>query len=197
MVQVRVADVVSKETQLSSGQVMTTYAVILADDTAHRALVIWIAGYEGVLLTLQLNNLMPIRPMTQQFIFRLLQVTGAKVEGALIHAEKAGIFYAVVPVRVGFRRHEIDARPSDALLLALQYKAPIHVNDALMKSHSVPLPAQRPKTGKGMQAILNHYKILDQPQLADYETITGHSSDEFPKVGLEQAVWAVSQAFDP
>ena len=101
--------------------------VLLKEQGGERVLPMWIGLSEGLALMLQLRGTTTPRPMTYDLMARLLEVAEARVEQVTVTSLRDNIFYATLRVRVGDRVHDVDARPSDALNLALRVNAPIFV----------------------------------------------------------------------
>ena len=80
-----------------------------------------------------LTKISPPRPMTAHLMVSLFEVTGLQLKEVRIEGCKDDIFYAVITIADGKGEHDLDARPSDALALAVLMKRPIFVADPLMK----------------------------------------------------------------
>ena len=105
--------------------------IVLKDDDDAR-LVIWIGRSEALTIAAGLTEISPPRPTTAHLMAALFEVTGIKLKEVRIEACKDDIFYAVITVADGNGEHDLDARPSDALALAVLMKRPIFVADTLM-----------------------------------------------------------------
>lgn len=101
--------------------------VFLKEEEGERILPIWMSPTEGNAVALHLAEVAPPRPMSFDFMVRLLAVSGMQVEKVAVTRLHGQIFYASLWVHVGDRMHTIDARPSDAINLALRVRAPIFV----------------------------------------------------------------------
>ena len=88
------------------------------------------------------QNLSP-RPMTAHLMVSLFEVTGLQLKEVRIEGCKDDIFYAAITVANGKGEHDLDARPSDALALAVLLNCPIFVADTLMKQFEQALPFER------------------------------------------------------
>jgi len=108
------------------------YVVVLKDEN-NEQLVIWIGRAEAWAIAGGLNEVEPPRPMSAQLMLDLLQATKSELIEVRIEALKEEIFYAVLKIRRGKETQEIDARPSDALALAVLAKCPIYVNEKVME----------------------------------------------------------------
>ncbi len=110
------------------------YIVVLkAEDD--QQLHIWIGQSEAYTLAGGLNDIEPIRPLSAQLMLNLLQATKSELIEVRIEALKEEIFYATIKIRSGNETQEIDARPSDALALAVLAKCPIYAaEDVIAKA---------------------------------------------------------------
>jgi RNA polymerase sigma factor (sigma-70 family) len=124
---VTVADVRSRDADAIAGP----HVVILEDD-AERQLPIWIGPPEAIALAVALAAEEMPRPMTYQFTASLLGAAAARVVEARVTRLVEGTFYGLIVIDGLQGRSEIDARPSDALNLALVTGAPIRVDAALL-----------------------------------------------------------------
>ncbi len=125
MVTVTIADVI--ETSMPK-----TWVIALLDASSRRFLPIWVGESEAAAIVRTLRNVSTPRPMTAKFTANLLKASGTSVERVNIAALKTETFYATVTLRTGKATHAVDARPSDALALAVLMNAPITVDDAIL-----------------------------------------------------------------
>jgi hypothetical protein len=101
--------------------------VLLKELAGERVLPMWIGLAEGLALRLHLSAITTPRPMTYDLTARLLEVAEARVERVTVTSLRDNTFYATIRVRIGDRVQDVDARPSDALNVALRVNAPIFV----------------------------------------------------------------------
>jgi uncharacterized protein len=73
------------------------------------------------------------RPMTSDLLAKVLEAAGASVERVAVNSLREETFYATIVLTTGSGTKEVDARPSDALNLALRVDAPIYVADDVME----------------------------------------------------------------
>ena len=106
--------------------------VILRDQDGGRVLPIWVGPAEASAIALQIENVAPPRPMTHDLLHEVTTALGATVTRVIIHALKAGTFYAFLELKQGSDVTLVDARPSDALALALRTRAPIFVRPEVL-----------------------------------------------------------------
>ncbi len=148
MVQVTIADVVKGKAELE-GRPSPLRIVVLHDQANHRALPIWVGPFEGDSIALGILQPSVPRPMTYNFIARILEAAGAKLEEVRIQTLKDDTYYAVAKLRRGDSVHEVDARPSDAIALAQRTGAPILVADEIMEKAGLDIAWVAGKTPAG------------------------------------------------
>lgn len=101
--------------------------VVLNDPLKRRALPIWIGMFEANAITRALDNYKPERPMTHDLLLSTIEQTGYKVKHIEINELASSTYFATIVLQNGVAEKSIDARPSDAIALALRAKAPIFV----------------------------------------------------------------------
>lgn len=107
--------------------------VILRDNDNQRMLPIWVGPVEANAIALQIENLAPPRPMTHDLLRNLVTELGATLDRVLITELRGNTFYAYLELRRNGQRFLVDARPSDALALAIRTRAPIFVEAAVLE----------------------------------------------------------------
>ena len=114
--------------------------VILRDLRSQLFLPIWIGVFEANAIALRLEGVEPPRPMTHDLLRSLLEQLGGKVEKIVISDLKESTFFAMIHLRNHQGALAVDARPSDAIALALRTEAPIYVlRSVLDKAQAVDL----------------------------------------------------------
>ncbi|BCW93513.1 MAG: bifunctional nuclease family protein [Acidobacteriota bacterium] len=114
--------------------VSNTPIVILKKADENVLLPIWIGVFEANAIAMELEGVQTPRPMTHDLMRSVIEALGAVVEGVLVHSLVENTFHATVALRTAEgRRVEVDARPSDAIALALRARAPIKVAEAVFQ----------------------------------------------------------------
>ena len=108
--------------------------VILRDGEGQRILPIWVGVFEANAIALQIENVQTPRPMTHDLLKNVIQDLSAQVERVVVTELKENTFYAVIHLRADGHPVVVDARPSDAIALALRSGAPIFVDEAVIAS---------------------------------------------------------------
>ncbi len=154
MIPVKLVDVVLRETQVSETESRKHYQLVLLDEGQHRALVIWIGEFEALAIAMKLSGqAITKRPMTQVFIARLIEASGASLERVEISALKDTVFYATAHLRVNDELRQVDARPSDAIALALHVGAPLFISEDVLAEEGIAIPENHHPTGQGLTEI--------------------------------------------
>jgi len=138
MIEMRLDDVVVR---IAEGDPMQLVAdkriVLLKESDGERVLPIWVGPPEGDALALRLTGETTPRPMTSDLMAELVRVTGARVERVVVTSLREKTFYAVIAIAVDGRVDELDARPSDALNLAVRLGAPIFVEEDVLEQSAM------------------------------------------------------------
>jgi RNA polymerase sigma factor (sigma-70 family) len=127
---------------------VTIDSIRLHPDSEHRVVVlrasedlilpIWIGPFEADAITMILEGRQPERPMTHDLTVRLLETLAAQVQHVVVNKIIGNTFYAEITLDQGEQRHQIDARPSDALALAVRTGTPIFVARAVLDAAGGP-----------------------------------------------------------
>ncbi len=103
-----------------------------------RIIPIWIGASEAASLSLALESIRMPRPMTHDLFLDALTNLDARIDHVLIHQAKGMTFFSKLVLRQGGRLIELDARPSDALALALRQDAPFYIEEEVLEKASFP-----------------------------------------------------------
>ncbi|MGB2783623.1 MAG: bifunctional nuclease family protein [Atribacterota bacterium] len=112
------------------------FVVILKDETEKRWLPIWVGHYEAKMISLALEKVIPARPLPHDLIKNILDSLGVIVTRVVICNIKDNTYFASVRLKINQTEKEIDARPSDAIALALRTSAPIYVTEEVLNKAS-------------------------------------------------------------
>ncbi|GAH70494.1 unnamed protein product, partial [marine sediment metagenome] len=94
--------------------------VILKDETEKKWLPIWVGHYEAKMISLALEKVKPVRPLPHDLIKNILDSLGVVVTRVVICNIKDNTYFASVRLKINQTEKEVDARPSDAIALALR-----------------------------------------------------------------------------
>jgi bifunctional DNase/RNase len=144
-----------------------TPIVVLKDPRGETMLPIVIGRFEASAITAELEQISFVRPMTHDLIRNLLVHLQAKVERVEVCDLRDDTFYAWIYLMVNSKETRIDARPSDALAIALRTGSPIYVNErVLQKSGAVAeaepeLQEEDDEEAKAWSNILRGFQRVD------------------------------------
>jgi hypothetical protein len=106
---------------------------VLVSD-GERKLPILIGPFEAQAIQLVLENTRPDRPMTHDLLRNVLDRLNVTLDRVVIDDFWNTIYYAKLYIKEGKEEHEIDARPSDAIAMAVRFDAPIFVADGILEA---------------------------------------------------------------
>ncbi len=109
------------------------FALLLKEIDGNRRLPIMIGHFEAQAIGLELEGSKPPRPLTHDLLKIIIDELGGSVTEITINELYNNTFYAKIIIEVSTLTNEIDARPSDAIALALRTDAPIYVADSVME----------------------------------------------------------------
>lgn len=112
----------------------STPIVVLKDKDGDRLLSIWVGIFEANAIALQIENIAPPRPMTHDLLRNLIANLDGRVDRVIVSDLKDNTFFASIHLTVSGERVIVDARPSDAIALALRTKSPILVEESVIDS---------------------------------------------------------------
>ena len=108
--------------------------VVLKDVSSDTVMPIWVGIFEANAIAIEIEKVAAPRPMTHDLTRNLLRHLGAKLERVVISELKEDTFLAVLWIRHGEELMTVDARPSDAIALALRNDCPIYVSEQVLES---------------------------------------------------------------
>jgi RNA polymerase sigma factor (sigma-70 family) len=156
MIEVTVADVVER-----TWQDERSYIAVLLDNTEQRMLIIYIGSSEGQSIAVHFLQRRTERPLTYTLVNNILKALATDVKEVCIETLQENIFYATVTLCQGDTLHKVDARPSDAINLALRTGSPIFVSKEVMEEAGIQIPQdiwETRKPGKGLESIVQEWE---------------------------------------
>src|SRR5512146_717733 len=111
--------------------------VILREVGADRYLPIWVGPYEAEAITVALQEVEMIRPLTHDLLKNVFTTFNAKVKRIEIVALKEDIFYGNIVAEVNGQETNVDSRPSDAIALAVRAHVPILVHESVLQNAGI------------------------------------------------------------
>ncbi len=110
------------------------YAILLKEINGNRRLPIIIGAFEAQAIALEIEGIKPPRPLTHDLLKHMIDNLGAAVMEVVIDELRENTFYAKIILEVSALTNEVDARPSDAIALAVRTQSPIFVAEKVMEA---------------------------------------------------------------
>jgi len=147
--------------------------VVLKEEGIERYLAIWIGPYEADAITIKLQGIEIARPLTHDLLKQAIEKLGAQVSHVLVNDLLDDTFYARIVLDRDGERIELDARPSDAIALAVRVQAPIFVSESVMEragvtpDEEIDLDALTPEEEEKLAPYKDFIEGLDLGDLGD------------------------------
>lgn len=158
--------------------------VLLADKEEKRALPIWVGLLEANAIDKELRNNTSPRPMTHDLLYSILAQAHVKVKEVKIVDIKNNTYYATLFITIDKRVVGIDARPSDAIVIALKSKTPILVSAKILEEQGIALAKKSAlieRFGIRIQeltpALASHFNFKSQKGVLVAEILPGSVSE--------------------
>jgi bifunctional DNase/RNase len=143
-----------------------TPIVILRDKEGQRVLPIWVGIFEANAIAQQIENQAPTRPMTHDLLRNVIYDLKASVKKIVVSDLQENTFYALIYLTVNGETVAVDARPSDAIALALRARAPIFVEDRVIdNAETVDMAPDKTDTNR----LQKWLESLDPDDLGKYK----------------------------
>lgn len=143
------------------------FVVILKDHDEKKWLPIWIGPYEAKMISMALEKSMPNRPFSPDLIKNIIDSAELGVEKVVISDIKNNTYYATIWLKKGEKQLFIDARPSDAIAVALRLETPIFISDEVMKKASITQSSKDDDISIRLAQLKN--QLLDEVEKENYE----------------------------
>jgi bifunctional DNase/RNase len=140
--------------------------VILKDKLGERVLSIWVGIFEANAIALQIENVATPRPMTHDLLRNIITDLDGSVDRVVVSDLKDNTFFAIIHMTVRGERIAVDARPSDAIALALRTRSPILVEESVIDNAKTVDFTAEPGDNARLQKWL---ESLDPEELGKYK----------------------------
>ena len=140
--------------------------VVLKDVHGNSVLPIWVGVYEANAIALEIEKVQTPRPMTHDLLRNVFLGLEVRVDKVVVSDLKDDTFYAVIWIERDGQPVMIDARPSDALALALRMDCPIFVDEQVLKNSKVTTALAERTTNDQLK---NYLENLSDEDLGRYK----------------------------
>lgn len=111
--------------------------VLLKDVSSDLMLPIWVGPYEANSIASEIEKMASHRPMTHDLLRNVIRQMGGEITRVVVTELRDSTFFAVIEIVAQGETVLIDARPSDAIALALRADCPIYVKESVLESSRV------------------------------------------------------------
>ena len=113
------------------------YALVLSEVDGNRRLPIIIGGFEAQAIAIELEKMVPTRPLTHDLFKNFSTVFNIEVKEVVIYKLVEGIFYSKLICEHNGETHEIDARTSDAIAIGVRFNCPVYTFESILSSAGI------------------------------------------------------------
>ncbi len=140
--------------------------IVLRDKDGQKVLPIWVGIFEANAIALQIENIATPRPMTHDLLRNVINDLKGIVQKVVVCDLKENTFYALIYLAVQGDTVAIDARPSDAIALALRARVPILVEESVIENaKTIDFGAEKPDSDR----LHRWLESLDPDDLGKYK----------------------------
>ncbi len=140
--------------------------IMLKDVNSEAVIPIWVGIFEANAIASEIEKIATPRPMTHDLARNLMRHLNAELERIVITEIKNDTFYAALWLKHGEEPMVVDARPSDAIALALRADCPIYVSEQVMQSARLNPSAQE---GPSAEQLRGWLEGLNDEDLGRYK----------------------------
>ncbi|MFZ1806923.1 MAG: bifunctional nuclease family protein [Cyclobacteriaceae bacterium] len=153
---------------LSSSQSQTgSFALVLGETEGNRRLPIIIGMFEAQAIAIEIEKIIPNRPMTHDLFKSFANSFNFHVEEIVISDLKEGVFFAKIVCTDGLKKHEVDARPSDAIAIGLRFDSPIYTYENILAEAGIVLTDEEDEEEKVEPVKESKVRVKKEKQKGD------------------------------
>jgi uncharacterized protein len=173
---------------LSSSQSQTgSFALVLGEVGGNRRLPIIIGMFEAQAIAIEIEKIIPNRPMTHDLFKSFASSFHFHVEEIIISDLKEGVFFAKIICSDGLKKMEVDARPSDAIAIGLRFDAIIYTYETILAEAGIVLTDQEEEEEKVETKQEPKPKTKKEPGKKGSEDYKNYSVDKLKEL-LKEAL---------
>lgn len=179
---------------LSSSQSQTgSFALVLGETDGKRRLPIIIGMFEAQAIAIEIEKIIPNRPMTHDLFKAFANNFHFSVEEIVISDLKEGVFFAKIICSDGLKTMEVDARPSDAIAIGLRFDATIYTYETILAEAGIvltdELEEEKEEAEKEERAAVKKESVGKQEEMKNFsiERLNELLKDAIDKEDYERA----------
>lgn len=168
---------------LQTGQSQSgSFTLILSEKNGKRRMPMVIGMFEAQAIAIEIEKIVTNRPMTHDLFKSFAQELKFTVDEIVIYNLKEGVFYAHIAFSDQVKQHVIDARPSDAVAIALRFNAPIYSNEQVLSEAGIIITDE-----KDEDSPIKEEKAPAKASKSAKKGMEEHSTEELNKM-LDEAL---------
>jgi bifunctional DNase/RNase len=174
---------------LSSSQSQTgSFALVLGEAEGNRRLPIIIGMFEAQAIAIEIEKIIPNRPMTHDLFKSFANAFHFHVDEIVISDLKEGVFFAKIICTDGLKKSEIDARPSDAIAVGLRFDAPIFTFENILAEAGIVLTDEEEEEEKAEPKAEKKVKVKKESSKKgdDYKSYSVDKLNELLKDAIDK-----------
>jgi bifunctional DNase/RNase len=173
---------------LSSSQSQTSsFALVLGETEGNRRLPIIIGMFEAQAIAIEIEKIIPNRPMTHDLFKSFANNFHFTVEEIIISDLKEGVFFAKIVCSDGLKKMEVDARPSDAIAIGLRFDSPIFTYENILAEAGIVLTDEAEEEAEQKKA---------EPKSKAKREMVSKKSEDFKNYSVERLHELLKDAID-
>jgi hypothetical protein len=141
--------------------------IVLKDVGSDTVMPIWVGIFEANAILIEIEKVSAPRPMTHDLTRNIIHYLNAQLERVVINELKDDTFFASLWLRQGDEPIVVDARPSDAIALALRSDCPIYVSEQVIKNAKLNIAG--PPDGPAAEQLRGWLEGLNDEDLGRYK----------------------------
>ena len=147
------------------------YVMVLMEKGGNRKIPILIGGFEAQYIAIELENMKPSRPLTHDLFKSTLSSFELNVTEVVIIDYKEGVFFAKIVVTDGEKVVEVDARSSDAVAIAVRFRAPIRCYETVLEATGI-TPEEEAEINRDEAELDEEEQDVDEHDVEDDEALS-------------------------
>ena len=177
---------------LSSSQSQTgSFALVLGETEGNRRLPIIIGMFEAQAIAIEIEKIIPNRPMTHDLFKSFASTFHFHVDEIVISDLKEGVFFAKIVCTDGLKKTEIDARPSDAIAIGLRFDSPIFTYENILAEAGIVLTDEEEEEEKEKEKT-----ETKEPKAKVKKEATSRKSEDYKNYSVEKLNELLKDAID-
>jgi bifunctional DNase/RNase len=151
------------------------YALVLGEVNGRRRLPIIIGAFEAQAIAIEIEKMTPTRPLTHDLFKTFANTYQIEISEIIIYNLVDGVFFAKLICSDGTNQHEIDARTSDAIALAVRFNANIYTYEFILSSAGIVIEGNDFLFLENMDSIVKEQHLEEMPppvQVSGYQSLS-------------------------